>query len=130
MRTDTYDETKWRLAPVEPTENQLFRGCHSTLPNTNLPELRAIYSMMLRAAPCRTGGEMSGPSGEQWINDMIKRDSMTSSDLLRYSWDLLSEHECELGSFYGDFEDLTPSQLALFQLIMANIVTQACTVPD
>lgn len=49
--TQTTIPEGWKLVPIEPTENQLFRGCHSTFPNTNLSDLRAIYSMMLRTAP-------------------------------------------------------------------------------
>ena len=61
MQTVTYDETKWKLVPVEPTSEMLKAGGHSNSEwlNDNAPigeswyamPMPSVYSAILAAAP-------------------------------------------------------------------------------
>jgi len=49
MKTITYDETKWKLVPIEPTTTMVIAGVNAALKNRDEPYF--IFVAMLAAAP-------------------------------------------------------------------------------
>ena len=49
LRTVTFDETKWKLVPIEPTADMLYE----VQENAHLlpPRAKRVYAMLLAAAP-------------------------------------------------------------------------------
>ena len=57
MKTITFDETKFKIVPIEPTEEMLSAGCEAGLDISTLIDDtrfacdRAVWDAMLRKAP-------------------------------------------------------------------------------
>ena len=72
MKTITYDESKWKLVPVEPTEEMLRAGVDAAIAQKNSrPWCPPCYRAMLAAAP-------SAPATVQGDADRL--------DAERYRW--------------------------------------------
>jgi len=49
MQTRTYDETRWKLVPLEATERQM-KEAREHIMFASMPEIRDIYRAMVAAA--------------------------------------------------------------------------------
>ena len=64
MRTDTYDETKWRLVPMEPTTEMLTAGSEQIDLSSHSP--RAVWESMVAAAPTPPDTGAGDAGSVQW----------------------------------------------------------------